>query len=109
MRSARCWDLPCIAGLRSQIAGTSGRPLGKYAITLMVTFAVNLAILDLLVVRARLSPLAAQAVAMAIATAATYRMQTQWVFRSHEVIEETDESAKLLSASRPAIQRRRAA
>lgn len=80
---------------------------GKYAITLIVTFFINLAILDLLVVRAGLSPLAAQAVAMAIATAATYRMQTQWVFRSHEANEIAEESALRFPTVQSAPQRER--
>jgi putative flippase GtrA len=79
---------------------------GKYAVTLIVTFAINLVLLDLLVVRQILSPLAAQAVAMLVATAATYRMQTQWVFRSHE---SADGPLVVLSVASPEFERRRAA
>lgn len=93
---------------------------GKYAVTLVVTFAINLAILDLLVVRDVLTPLAAQAVAMVLATAATYRLQTHWVFRSHEAAsraheaasrahEAMDESPTVLIAPRPASEQRRRA
>jgi putative flippase GtrA len=82
---------------------------GKYAVTLVVTFAINLVLLDFLVVREILSPLAGQAVAMALATAATYRMQTQWVFRSHEVLELENEAPAAIRMAVETGELRRAA
>ncbi len=57
---------------------------GKYAVTLAIMLMVNFAVLDALVAGAWLSPLAAQAVALVVATSVSYRLQTHWVFRSHE-------------------------
>jgi putative flippase GtrA len=56
---------------------------GKYTATLAVTFLLNFALLDAIVTTGLLDPLRAQAVAMALATLASYRLQKHWVFRSH--------------------------
>ena len=68
---------------------------GKYVLTLVLAFAVNLVILDVLVAAEHLSPLLAQFVAMMIATATSYRLQTHWVFRSHELVNEPEGDASL--------------
>ncbi len=58
--------------------------LGKYTVTLAVTFAANLVLLDWLVTRGWLAPLAGGAVAMTAASLVGYHLQARWVFRSHE-------------------------
>lgn len=67
--------------------------LGKYAVTLGVTFAVNFVLLDALVAGQLFAPLAAQAVAMGVATLVGYLMQTHWVFRSHAAPDATEDNA----------------
>ncbi|HEX3724619.1 MAG TPA: GtrA family protein [Pirellulales bacterium] len=57
---------------------------GKYAVTLVVTFALNLILLDWLVERDWFGPVEAQAFAMVAVTFASYRMQKHWVFRSYD-------------------------
>ena len=59
------------------------RAFRKYTLALVATFVVNLILLDLLVERDWLNPLAAQASAMSVATLASYVLQKHWVFRSH--------------------------
>jgi putative flippase GtrA len=59
------------------------RAFQKYAITLVLTFAANFALLDAIIRAELLGILAGQAVAMTIATLASYGVQQQWVFRSH--------------------------
>ncbi|REK18833.1 MAG: GtrA family protein [Planctomycetota bacterium] len=55
---------------------------GKYAISVLLAFLVNLALLDWIVGRGLLAPLSGQAVAMSLATLFGYQLQTHWVFRS---------------------------
>jgi putative flippase GtrA len=55
---------------------------GKYTVALVATFLANLALLNLLVALRLLGPLAAQLVAMSVATLASYGLQKQWVFRA---------------------------
>ncbi|MEX2113056.1 MAG: GtrA family protein [Pirellulales bacterium] len=57
--------------------------LGKYTITLALTFVANFVLLDALVRWTPLGPLVAQAIAMTAATLVSYSVQTRWVFRSH--------------------------
>ncbi len=57
--------------------------LSKYTITLVLTFVANFLLLDALVRGAFLEPLAAQAVAMTVATLVSYSVQSRWVFHSH--------------------------
>lgn len=56
---------------------------GKYVMALVAAFLTNLLALDLIVGQGWLGPLAAQAVALGLATALSYVLQRQWVFRSH--------------------------
>ncbi len=56
---------------------------GKYAFTLVLTFAANFVLLDALVRWELLGPLPAQAIAMLAATLVSYAAQKEWVFRSH--------------------------
>ena len=60
---------------------------GKYAVTLVLAFLANLVALDAIVVQNLLGPLAAQIVAMTVATFVSYSLQKHWVFRSHEQLE----------------------
>jgi putative flippase GtrA len=84
--------------------------LGKYAVTLGVTFVVNFALLDALVVRRVLAPLAAQAVAMGVATLVGYLMQTHWVFRSHAAPDDAvDDTPRILERPAADAYRRREA
>lgn len=59
------------------------RAFEKYAITLVLTFAGNFALLDAIIRAELLGILAGQAVAMTVATLVSYGVQRQWVFRSH--------------------------
>jgi putative flippase GtrA len=66
---------------------------GKYALTLVATFAANLALLDAIVRAGLLGPLFGQAVAMTAVTLASYLAQKHWVFRSHGATAMTMEHA----------------
>lgn len=57
---------------------------GKYTVTLVATFLLNLALLDAIVALDLLEPLTAQAVAMTAVTLASYLLQKHWVFRAHD-------------------------
>jgi putative flippase GtrA len=59
------------------------RAFRKYTLALVVAFIVNLLLLDALVAHAWLNPLVAQALAMSVATLASYVLQKHWVFRAH--------------------------
>jgi len=56
---------------------------GKYAITLVLAFLLNLGLLNLTVRTLQLEPLPAQAVSILFVTMLSYSMQRFWVFRSH--------------------------
>ncbi len=56
---------------------------GKYTLTLIATFVLNVALLDLIVERRWLEPLAAQAIAMMLVTLASYLLQMRWVFPAY--------------------------
>lgn len=59
------------------------RAFQKYALTLVLTFVANFALLDAIIRAELLGTLAGQAVAMTVATLVSYGVQQQWVFRSH--------------------------
>jgi putative flippase GtrA len=59
------------------------RAFEKYAVTLLLTFAANFALLDAIIRTELLGTLAGQAVAMTFATLVSYGVQQSWVFRSH--------------------------
>jgi putative flippase GtrA len=56
---------------------------GKYTVTLVGAFLLNYGALEWLVEKWLLGALAAQAVAMTLATLASFLLQKHWVFRSH--------------------------
>ncbi len=56
---------------------------GKYAVTLIIAFLLNIAVLNLIVQRLQLDPLPAQAMSIMLVTLLSYTMQRFWVFRSH--------------------------
>jgi putative flippase GtrA len=56
---------------------------GKYTVTLVAAFLLNYVALEWLVEKRMVDALAAQAVAMTLATLASYLLQKHWVFRSH--------------------------
>jgi putative flippase GtrA len=56
---------------------------GKYTVSLVGAFLLNYLALEWLVEKRMLGALAAQAVAMTLATLASYLLQKHWVFRSH--------------------------
>jgi putative flippase GtrA len=56
---------------------------GKYAVTLVLAFLLNLAVLNATVQVFQLNPLPAQAIAILFITVFSYVMQRFWVFRSH--------------------------
>jgi putative flippase GtrA len=56
---------------------------GKYTLSLVAAFLLNYVALEWLVEKQVLGALAAQAVAMTLATVASYLVQKHWVFRSH--------------------------
>ncbi len=58
------------------------RALGKYSLTQVAMFLINLVLLDALVASRLMAPLAAQAVAVIAPTLAVYYVQTYWVFRA---------------------------
>jgi len=55
----------------------------KYALSLVITFLLNLVILDWMVRAAGIDPLTAQAIATVAVTLVSYVMSTAWVFRSY--------------------------
>ena len=56
---------------------------GKYAVTLILSFLLNLAALDAAVKRLLLDPLVGQLLALVFVTTFSFLMQKHWVFRSH--------------------------
>ena len=58
------------------------QPLRKYTATVGMAFLLNFAMLDGIMAADLLDPLAAQAVAMTLATLASYLLQKHWVFRA---------------------------
>lgn len=60
------------------------RALGKYLLTLIVTFLLNAILLNAILVSRLLGPLSGQAVAMTLVTMVSYLMQKHWVFLSHQ-------------------------
>ncbi|MBI3838529.1 MAG: GtrA family protein [Planctomycetia bacterium] len=56
---------------------------GKYTVTLVGAFLLNYLVLERLVERQAFGALAAQAVAMTLATLASFLLQKHWVFRAH--------------------------
>jgi putative flippase GtrA len=56
---------------------------GKYTVTLVGAFLLNYLALEWLVERRMLGALTAQAMAMTLATVASFLLQKHWVFRSH--------------------------
>jgi putative flippase GtrA len=56
---------------------------GKYTVALVGAFLLNYVVLEWLVEKQMLGALAAQAVAMTLATLGSYLVQKHWVFRSH--------------------------
>lgn len=65
---------------------------GKYAVTLVIMFLLNFALLDGLVATRAFSPAVGQFIAMIAATLAVYRLQTEWVFRCHSVEEPAEKT-----------------
>ena len=61
------------------------RTLPKYVAAYVAAFALNLAVLDVLVRWLVFGPLAAQAVGLVVVTLTSYTVQQRWVFRSEEV------------------------
>ena len=55
----------------------------KYTLALIGAFVLNAIALNWIVEKGLLDPLAAQAVAMMLATGVSYALQKHWVFRSH--------------------------
>ena len=65
-------------------------PFGKYLTTLVVSFTLNLTLLNCIVATRLLNPLAGQAAAIGFVTLVSYMLQKHWVFRSHHVPEVSD-------------------
>lgn len=89
-------------------------PFGKYLTTLVVSFLLNLTLLNCIVATRLLNPLAGQAAAIGMVTLVSYMLQKHWVFRSHSEPEVAGEiiGAQLAVdaiAIRPAVDERRQA
>jgi putative flippase GtrA len=56
---------------------------GKFAVTLVLSFLLNVTVLNAAVERLLLDPLVAQLLALVFVTLFSYTMQKHWVFRSH--------------------------
>ena len=66
---------------------------GKYLTTLVVSFTLNLTLLNCIIATRLLNPLAAQAASIGFVTLVSYMLQKHWVFRSHHAPEVSEASA----------------